>query len=341
MQAYIARRLLLMVPTLLGITIVCFALIQLVPGGPVEEYVAAVQQAASQRGADARRTLTETEMANIRAYFGFDRPAHERYVRWLGHVLVGDFGESYSYRRPALSVIVERMPISLFFGLTSFLLSYSICIPLGMRKAVHHGGRFDAASSLVIFAGYVMPGYALGIMLILFFAGGSFLDLFPSGGIVSDHFEMLSLPGKVADFVHHMVLPMICYMASEFAFLTMLMKNSLLDEMKKDYMRTALLKGLDFSTAVRRHALRNALLPIATRLSEIFTLMFAGALLIERVFDIDGMGLLVWNSIVSRDYNVVLAVIFLTSLLTMLGRLFSDLVYTMIDPRIQLHEAQA
>lgn len=340
MQAYIARRLLLMVPTLLGITVVCFALIQLVPGGPVEEYIAAVQQAASQRGADSRRTLTDTEIANIRAYFGFDRPAHERYIRWLGHVLVGDFGESYSYRRPALGVIVERMPISLFFGLTSFLLSYAVCIPLGMRKAMLHGSHFDAASSLVIFAGYVMPGYALGILLILFFAGGSFLNILPAVGIVSDEFEMLSLPGKVMDFLKHMILPMICYMASEFAFLTMLMKNSLLDEMKKDYMRTALLKGLDLPTAVLRHALRNALLPIATRLSEIFTLMFAGALLIERVFDIDGMGLLVWNSIVSRDYNVVLAVIFLTSLLTMLGRLFSDLVYTWIDPRIQLHEAQ-
>lgn len=336
MQAYIIRRLLLMIPTLIGITVVCFGLIQLVPGGPVEEYIQMVQSAAAQSGADPNRLLSQSEIENIRAYFGFDKPVHIRYWQWLTNILTGDFGESYVYRRPTLSVIIERMPISLFFGLTSFLISYSICIPLGMKKALRHGSKFDSISSLIIFAGYVIPGYALGILLILFFAGGSFFQFFPSGGIVSDYFELLPLPARIGDFLHHMILPMICYMASEFAFLTMLMKNSMLDETRKDYMRTALLKGMDFETAARRHALKNALLPIATRLSEIFTLMFAGALLIERVFDIDGMGLLVWTSIVSRDYNVVLAIIFLTSLLTMMGRLFSDILYTMIDPRIQL-----
>lgn len=339
MQAYIARRLLLMIPTLFGITVVCFALIQLVPGGPVEEYIQKVQQAAAQSGANPDRVLTEQEIANIRAYFGFDKPVHERYLIWIGNIMTGDFGESYVYRRPVLEVILERMPVSLFFGLTSFFLSYAICIPLGMKKALKHGSTFDTVTSFVIFAGYVMPGYALGILLILFFAGGSYFQWFPPGGIVSDHFELLPWHAKVGDFLHHMILPVICYMASEFAFLTMLMKNSMLEETQKEYMRTAILKGMDFATAARRHALRNALLPIATRLSEIFTLMFAGSLLIERVFDIDGMGLLVWTSIVSRDYNVVLAIIFITSLLTMLGRLFSDLVYTLIDPRIHLGES--
>ena len=340
MQAYLIRRLLLMIPTLIGITIVCFGLIQLVPGGPVEEYIQNVKQAAAQSGANPETALSEQEIENIKAYFGFDKPVHQRYLLWLYNIVHGDFGESYVYRKPTLEVIAERMPISLFFGLTSFLLSYSICIPLGMAKALHHGSSFDSVSSFVIFAGYVMPGYALGILLILFFAGGGFFEWFPAGGIVSDYFELLPLPAKIGDFLHHLFLPMICYMASEFAFLTMLMKNSMLEELQKEYMRTALLKGMDFKTAARRHALRNALLPIATRLSEIFTLMFAGALLIEKVFDIDGMGLLVWTSIVGRDYNVVLTIIFLTSLLTMFGRLFSDIIYTLIDPRISLEESR-
>jgi microcin C transport system permease protein len=174
----------------------------------------------------------------------------------------------------------------------------------------------------------------LGIFLIVLFGGGSFLNLFPISGIVSDNFEALSLGGKALDFLHHMVLPMTCYMASEFAFLTMLMKNSLMEEIKKDYMRTALVKGASFNQAVWKHAFRNSLIPLATRMSEIFTLMFAGALLIEKVFDIDGMGLLVYNSIVSRDYNVVMGIILLTSILALLGRLFSDILYALVDPRI-------
>jgi microcin C transport system permease protein len=179
-----------------------------------------------------------------------------------------------------------------------------------------------------------MPGYALGILLITFLGGGSFLDWFPISGIVSDNFEQLSLVGKILDFLHHMVLPLICYMASEFAFLTILMKNSLIDEIKKDYMRTAIVKGSTFNTAVWKHAFRNSLIPLATRVGEIFTIMFAGALLIERVFDIDGMGLLVFNSIVSRDYNVIMGIILLSSIMALLGRLFSDILYVIVDPRI-------
>jgi microcin C transport system permease protein len=203
-----------------------------------------------------------------------------------------------------------------------------------MLKAVKNRSGIDVASSVIIFAGYVIPGYALGIFLIVLLGGGSFLNLFPISGIVSDNFEGLSLWGKALDFLHHMVLPMTCYMASEFAFLTMLMKNSLMEEIKKDYMRTALVKGASFNQAVWKHAFRNSLIPLATRMSEIFTLMFAGALLIEKVFDIDGMGLLVYNSIVSRDYNVVMGIILLTSILALLGRLFSDILYALVDPRI-------
>jgi microcin C transport system permease protein len=205
-----------------------------------------------------------------------------------------------------------------------------------MAKALRHAKLFDTLSSIVIFSGYVMPGYALGIILIVFLGGGSYLNLFPISGIVSEDFESYSFFGKILDFAHHMVLPMVCYMLSEFALLTMMMKNTLLDELGKDYMRTALVKGSTLKEAVRRHALRNALIPIATRASEIFTLMFAGSVLVERVFDIDGMGLLFYNSTVNRDYNVVMGLILLSSVMVLIGRLFSDILYVVVDPRIRL-----
>ena len=334
MKEYIIRRLLLMIPTIFGITVICFALTQFIPGGPVEQMISRIRAASAERGADASRQISEQEIENIKAYFGFDKPAHIRYLKWLENVVRLDLGTSYAYEEPVWDVIVSKFPISLFFGFTSFFLSYLICIPLGMLKAVRNNSRFDTITSVIVFVGYVMPGYALGILFITFLGGGSFLDWFPISGIVSDNFEQLSLSGKTLDFLHHMVLPLICYMASEFAFLTILMKNSVIDEIKKDYMRTAIVKGCTFNTAVWKHAFRNSLIPLATRVGEIFTIMFAGALLIERVFDIDGMGLLVFNSIVSRDYNVIMGIILLSSIMALLGRLFSDILYVIVDPRI-------
>lgn len=337
MGNYLIRRLLLMIPTLIGITVVCFAIIQFVPGGPVEELLSRAQAMAAAKGGgiDANRAVSPEQIEALKAYFGFDKPAHIRYLEWLGKVIRLDLGTSYTYGEPVWDVIVSRFPISLFFGITSFLLSYLICIPLGLLKAVRHGSKFDSWSSVLIFSGYVMPGYALGIVLIILFAGGSFLDWFPLGGLVSDQFSDLNLWGQGLDLLHHLFLPMLCYMIGEFAFLTLLMKNSVLEELGKDYMRTALAKGMSFRQALVKHALRNALIPLATRASEIFTLMFAGALLIEKVFDIDGMGLLYYNSMVNRDYNVVLGIILLSSIMAMLGRLFSDMLYTWVDPRIQ------
>jgi microcin C transport system permease protein len=335
MREYIIRRLLLMIPTLIGITMVCFALTHFIPGGPVEEMISRIRAAGSDRGMDASKSITEEEIANIKTYYGFDNPVHIRYIKWLGNVARLNLGTSYAYEEPVWNVIVSKFPISLFFGVTSFFISYLVCIPLGMIKAIKNNTHFDTLSSVIIFIGYVMPGYALGILLITFLGGGSFLDWFPISGIVSDNFETLSLGGKALDFLHHMILPLVCYMASEFAFLTLLMKNSLMDEIKKDYMRTAIVKGSTFKRAVWKHAFRNSLIPLATRLSEIFTIMFAGALLIEKVFDIDGMGLLVYNSLVSRDYNVVMGIILLSSIMVLLGRLFSDVLYVIVDPRIK------
>lgn len=334
MTTYIIRRLLLMIPTLLGITLACFILFQFVPGGPVEAVISKVRSSSSARGATAK-TISAEEINNIRAYFGFDQPAPVRYLRWLGNLVRGDLGKSYVYQQPVLQVIVSKFPVSILFGLSSFILSYLVSIPLGVRKAISHGGVFDATTSAVIFAGYVMPSYALGILLIIFFAGGSYFDWFPIGNLVSENFESLPPLSKALDLLRHMVLPLASYMAGEFAFLTLLMKNSMLDEISKDYVRTALAKGLSFRQAVWRQAFRNGLIPIATGIGSIFTLLFTSALLIERVFDLDGMGLLFYNSVLSRDYNVVLGIIVLSSFFTMLGRLFSDLIYVVIDPRIR------
>ena len=334
MTTYIVRRLLLMIPTILGITVACFLLCQFVPGGPVEEVISRVRSYASAHGA-SQKTISPEEVANIKAYFGFDKPVHVRYFIWLGRMLRFDLGNSYVYHMPVWNVIISKMPISLFFGLTSFILSYAISIPLGVWKAIKHHSPFDLITSSVVFAGYVIPGYTLGILLIIFFGGGSYLMWFPISGVVSDNFEDLSTWAKALDFLHHLCLPMICYMIGEFAFLTQLMKNSLLDELNKEYIRTALVKGVSFHGAVWKHAFRNALIPLATGSAELFTVMFAGALFIERVFDIDGMGLLFYNSIIGRDYYVVLGIIVLSSVMTMLGRLFADILYVVFDPRIR------
>ena len=246
---------------LIGITAVCFTLIQFVPGGPVEELISRVRAQSNLEGgggSTAQQQITEEEIENIRAYYGFDKPALTRYFEWLGKVVRFDLGTSYFYEEPVWDVIKSKFPISLFFGLVSFVLSYSICIPLGLYKAMWNRSRFDLISSIMIFAGYIIPGYALGILLIIFFSGGSYLDWFPLGGIVSENFESMGFWEGTADFLHHMSLPLVCFMASEFAFLTMLMKNSLLEEIRKEYVRTAMFKGATFGRAVWKHALRNA-----------------------------------------------------------------------------------
>jgi microcin C transport system permease protein len=335
MTTYIVRRLLLMIPTMLGITVVCFFICQFVPGGPVEQYISKTRAYYSAHGASLK-SISPEEIENIKAYYGFDKPMGERYFIWLARLLRFDLGQSFVYHMPVWNVILSKMPISLFFGLTSFILSYAISIPLGVWKAVKHHSIFDFVTSGVVFAGYIIPSYALGILLIIFLAGGSYWNIFPMSGIVSDDYEYLSTWGKAVDFMHHLCLPMFCYMIGEFAFLTQLMKNSLLDELNREYVRTALVKGVSFRRAVWKHAFRNALIPLATGSADLFTIMFAGSLFVERVFDIDGMGLLFYNSMVGRDYNVVLGLIVLTSVLTMLGRLFADLLYVIFDPRIRL-----
>lgn len=339
MTTYLIRRLLLMVVTLAGISVVVFVLTQMVPGGPVEQAITRARSAQSQAGGSAATStvqLSPQELENIRAYFGFDKPIHVRYATWVGNMLRFDFGQSYDHRKPVWEVVKSKFPISIFFGLTSWLLTYLISVPLGIVKALKDRSAFDTVTSLLTSVGYVIPGYVLGVFLIVFFAGGTYLKWFPTGGITSEGWAYFPLYWKVLDFLHHMVLPLICYVIGNFAVLTLLMKNSLLEELNKDYIRTALAKGVSYRTAVVHHAVRNSLIPLVTGIGSVFTIIFTGSLLIEKVFEIDGMGRLVYDSMVNRDYNVVLAIIMLTSLLTLIGRLVSDLAYVVVDPRINL-----
>ncbi|MEZ5974491.1 MAG: ABC transporter permease subunit [Planctomycetota bacterium] len=250
-------------------------------------------------------------------------------------LLAMDLGNSYKFEKPVIHLVVERFPISLRFGLTGFLLAYLICIPLGILKAVFHSSRFDFVSSTLIFIGYSIPGWALGAVLLVLFGGGSFWDVFPLGGIVSDNYDQLSVWGKIKDSAYHMVLPVISYTIGSFAVLTVLMKNSLMENLGQDYVRTAFAKGLSERRVILVHALRNSLIPICTGLGHALGVVMAGSYLIEKVFNIDGLGLLGFNSIVGRDYAVVMGVLVINTLLMLIGNILSDVLYVLVDPRIR------
>lgn len=334
MYSYLVKRLLLIVPTMLGITLVCFLIMQVVPGGPVEQ--ALQQMKMANRQEFGGYTISTEEVERLKEYYGFDKPILTRYFTWLGKLLRLDFGTSYSYEKPVLEVILSRIPISLTFGLVGLFVTYLVCIPLGIKKALQHGDAFDNWSSFLIFLGYSIPPFALAVVLIILFGGGSFWNLFPISGVVSEYFEELSLFGKIIDYLHHLFLPVICYTIGGFASLTLLMKNSLLEQLSQDYMRTAMAKGLSYHKAVFRHALRNALIPITTNIGMIIGVVLSGSFLIETIFTIDGMGLLGYQAIVNRDYPVALGLIVISSMLMLIGRIISDFCLMLVDPRIKL-----
>ncbi len=337
MGKYLLKRLIAMLPTLIGVTMVVFAVINLAPGSPVEQrlqqlrFGGGLQQVEGGRDAS---TVSDEVLAALNKQYGFDKPLHERYFKWLGNIARLDFGESFTYEEPVIDVIVSKFPVSLQFGVASLVLSYLISIPLGIWKAVRHGGGFDAASSFLLFVAYSIPSFMLAILLIVFLAGGSFLDLFPIGGLHSDMYEELSGWEQFLDRLHHFVLPLVCYTVGSFTSLTVLMKNSLMEEIKKDYVRTARAKGLDGRAVVLKHALRNALIPIVTGLGGFLMVFFAGSLLLETIFQLDGVGLLSYKSVLSRDYNVIMGLVFIQSVLFLLGNILSDIAYVMVDPRI-------
>jgi microcin C transport system permease protein len=342
---YFIRRFLLVIPTFIGITLICFLLIQFVPGGPVEQALMAMKgvgEAGPSTVSANAASISDAQRKQIEAHFGFDKPFYQRYYTWLVENRIGMRMESYSFpNKNAWQLISERFRVSLIFGVTGFFLTYLVCIPLGILKALYHTRAVDVVSSLVVFVGYAVPVFAFGMILKMLFCGTveGLFDVFPVSGFTSDHFDSLPFVLKVKDIFMHMFLPLCCYMIGSFAVLTLLMKNSLLEQISKDYMRCVVAKGAGFSRAVWGHAFRNSLIPIATGFGSILTVMFAGSVIIEQVFEIPGMGRLSLEAIVGRDYPVFMGILSLTSLLGLLGNILSDFCYVLIDPRINFRDA--
>jgi microcin C transport system permease protein len=416
MRDYFIRRLLLIIPTLLGATLVVFFLTRITPGGPLE---AAMQKAASmqtERGMkDAGASLSDEQKQELAAYYGFDRPFLPAYLSWLGvtpreldkkfikfeegqneapvtlqtllprdqwqannayrvtqatvtragelkaedptalqawrtrveddksrvqvfrpefaGLIQGDLGISTRYNEYVWNMVRERMPISIFYGIATFILTYIVCIPLGILKAIKHRTVIDNVSSVLIFVGYAIPGFVLASVLVVYLAAR--LSWFPTGGFVSDNFEELALGAQILDVLHHAVLPLVCYMIGAFAFTTMMMKNNLMDNLAADYVRTAAAKGASFRQSVLRHALRNSLIPLATTLGHIVSIFVAGSILIELIFDINGFGLLSYNSILDRDYPLVMGILVINVILLMVGNILSDFFVALADPRVR------
>lgn len=339
MFTYILRRLLVMVPTLFGITILSFVIINLAPGSPVEQKLQAIRMGGAMGGKGGLSSRGDTGVSQevvdaLNKQYGFDKPLMVRYGIWLKNIATLNFGESFKYEEPVLQLIMSKFPVSLTFGIVSFVLTYLVCIPLGVIKAIRSGTNFDRVTSVILFVAYSVPPTILGILLLVFFAGASYVDWFPIGGLHSDNYTDLSFFGQFIDLVHHMILPLLCYMVGSFTFLTLMMKNSMLDIIKLDYVRTAKAKGLSDKVVYMKHALRNALIPIVTGMSGILSLFFAGSILTETIFNLDGMGLLSLTAANARDYNVLMGLIFLQSLMFLLGRLLTDILYVVVDPRI-------
>lgn len=343
MIVYLVRRFLLLIPTFLGITMMTFLIINLAPGSPVEQKLQAIRFGSAMAGegsGDSGGSRGRESGANqevieaLNRQYGFDKPVYERYWIWLKNITRLDFGESFTYEEPVIDVIASKLPVSMQFGLISLFMTYLVCIPLGVRMAVKAGQFFDRAAGLVLFFAYSIPPLVLGVVLIVFLAGSSYLSLFPIGGLRSDDYESLSFFAKIADRAWHFVLPLTCYMIGGFTELSVLMRNSMLDVIKSDYVRTARAKGVSENVVLFKHALRNALIPIATGMSGFFGAFLAGSLIIETMFNLDGMGLLGYQSVLSRDYNVIMGLAFISSLILLFGRIFSDFLYVLIDPRI-------
>ncbi len=357
MLTYIIRRVLLMVPTILGIMLISFLVVQFAPGGPVERVIAqltgndvSATQRVSGGGADAAQAgaaeaanssyrgaqgLDPQFIAQLEKQFGFDKPAHERFLLMIWNYARFDFGKSYFRDVSVLQLIGEKLPVSISLGLWLTLLTYVVSIPLGIRKAMRDGSRFDVWTSAVIVIGYAIPGFLFAILLIVLFAGGSFLDWFPLRGLWSDNWAELSPVQKLMDYLWHLALPLTAMALGAFATITLLTKNSFLDEIRKQYVMTARAKGLDETQVLYGHVFRNAMLIVIAGFPGAFVhAFFTGSLLIETIFSLDGLGLLGFESVLNRDYPVVFATLFIFSLVGLVVNLISDLMYTWIDPRI-------
>ena len=349
MGKYLAKRIFLLLPTLIGIVTLNFFIVQLAPGGPVDQMVAVMSgedsgsaasrvagaQTAGQSRLPGAQGLDPELIAMIEKQFGFDRPMHERYFSMLGDYLTLDLGTSYFLDQPVIQLIGERLSVSVSLGLWSLLLISSISIPLGVAKAVRDGSRFDAWTSGLIFVGYAVPGFLFAVLLIVLFAGGAYLDLFPLRGLTSNNFDQLSMVGKVLDYFWHLTLPVSALTIGGFATLTMLTKNSFLDEIGKQYVLTARAKGLSERRVLYGHVFRNAMLiVIAGFPAALVGILFTGAMLIEVIFSLDGLGLLGFEAVLRRDYPVMFGTLFVFTFVGLVMTLVGDITYTLIDPRI-------
>ncbi len=355
MLSYILRRLLLIIPTLLGIMVLNFAIVQAAPGGPVEKLVMELEGKGGEGGASrvsgggmevyqghgagnvyqGRRGLEPELVKQIEKQYGFDKPPFERFTDMMVNYLSFDFGTSFYQDKGVVEMVVDKMPVSISLGLWTTLLIYLISIPLGIKKAVNDGSRFDIWSSFIIVVGYAVPSFLFAILLIILFAGGSFMDIFPLRGLVSDNWDQLSWPAKIADYLWHMVLPIAAMVIGGFAALTMLTKNSFLDEINKQYVLTARAKGASEKRVLYGHVFRNAMLIVIAGFPVVLvSMLFTGALLIEVIFSLDGLGLMSYEAVVNRDYPVFFGTLYIFTLFGLIMTIIRDVTYILVDPRI-------
>jgi microcin C transport system permease protein len=335
MLAYILKRILLMVPTLLGALTVTFIVVQFVPGGPVEQIMAEAR-GGGEDGYRAGKDVDKKQIAELKKLYGFDKPAHVRYWEMLVNFSRFDLGKSFMQNKEVWQLIKEKLPVSISLGLWSFLLAYLVSVPLGVAKAVREGSRFDTITSLLVLVGYAIPGFVLGILLIVLLAGGTFWDVFPLRGLTSDGWDEMAWPARIADYFWHLALPLTCLTIGSFAVTTMLTKNTFVEEIRKQYVLVARAKGLSQQRVLYKHIFRNALIPLVTGFPAAFVhAFFAGSVLIETLFSLDGLGLLGYEAVIRRDYPVVLGSLYFFTLIGLVVKLASDLLYLVVDPRVQ------
>ncbi|MCD6041609.1 MAG: binding-protein-dependent transport system inner rane component [Burkholderiales bacterium] len=347
MWSYVLKRLLLMIPTLFGILLITFVIIQFVPGGPVEQMVAQFQgfeaggegPAASGTGYRGRQGVDAARVEEIKKLYGFDKPAHERFIQMIGQFARFDLGRSFFHNKDVWQLVVEKLPVSVSLGVWTFLLVYLISVPLGIAKAVRAGTPFDTATTFVVLLGYAIPSFVMGVVLLVFFAGGSFFQWFPLRGITSINWGEMNLIRKILDYLWHIALPVTAMVLGGFAVITILTKNSVLEEIRKQYVLTARAKGVDERAVLWRHVFRNAMIPIMTGFPAAFVgAFFSGSLLIETLFSLDGLGLLSYESVIRRDYPVVFGSLFLFTIIGLLTTLLRDLSYLWVDPRVKFFD---
>jgi microcin C transport system permease protein len=354
MWSYILKRLLLMIPTLFGILLITFIVIQFVPGGPVEQMVSQLQgrgggvgeaggraagAAAGLSGYRGRQGVDAKQVEEIKKLYGFDKPAHERFVQMLGQFARFDLGRSFFHNKDVWQLVKEKLPVSITLGLWTFLFIYLISVPLGIAKAVRAGSTFDTVTTFIVLLGYAIPSFVLGVVLLVYFGGGTFAQWFPLRGIVSSNWHELDLVHKITDYFWHITLPITAMVVGGFAVITILTKNSVLEEIRKQYVMTARAKGVDERRVLWRHVFRNAMIPIMTGFPAAFIgAFFTGSLLIETLFSLDGLGLLSYESVIRRDYPVVFGTLFVYTIIGLLTNLIRDLTYLWVDPRVKFFD---